>query len=141
MKLSDAIEAGNDFAQLELHNGRFFKFTRDYSFASSKIGADPLFAAYLGKYKGSGLLDVVRALKSHDRPTESACWLILDGLSRAFRDLGATCSDAIKTVAGEQSAPAVPGKKESLWMYVCRMNDVHKWPRHMTIDLLRSAGS
>ena len=139
MKLSDAIEAGSQYAQLEVHNGRYWSFTRDFSLAASKIGADPLFAAYLGVYQGGGLLAVIRALKSRDRPVDAACWIVLDGLSKKFRSLGETCSDAIRTAARDTQATP-PGRNESLWMYLCRMNDEHSWDRSSVVALLRSAG-
>lgn len=141
MRLSDAIEVGAQYAQIEVHTGRYWQFTKDFSLAASKIGADPLFAAFLGVYQGGGLMNVIRALKSRDRPVDSACWIILDGLSKKFRELGETCSDAIKTAAvGAAKAPS-PGKNESLWLYICRLNDDHTWERARIVSLLRHAGN
>ena len=139
MKLSDAIEAGTQYALIEVHNGRYWQFTRDFSLASTKIGADSLFSAFLGVYQGGGLLAVIRALKSRDRPTDAACWIVLDGLSKKFRELDETCSDAIRTAAREAQA-VPPGRNESLWMYVCRINDEHSWDRASVAAFLRSAG-
>lgn len=139
MRLSDAMVEGGQYASIEMHNGRYFQFTSSFSFASTKIGADPLFAAFLGKYKGGGLVEVVRALKSHDRPIDAACWVILDGLSKAFRILGETCSDAIHTSAKRAGAPA-PEPKQSLWMYICVLNDDHRYDRARIVDIIRGAG-
>lgn len=149
MKLSDAIEAGTQYAQREVHTGGYWRFSQSFSLDATRIGADPLFAAFLGRYQGGGLVRVVSALKGQRHaanavseglsPTTVACFLVIDGLNRAFRDLGETCGDAIRTAAEKSGAPA-PGRKESLWMYVCRLNDEARWSRSEIVELLRAAG-
>ena len=148
MKLSDAIEAGTQYAQREVHTGGYWKFTQAYSLDATRIGADPLFAAFLGRYQGGGLVRVVSALKGQRHaanavseglsPTTVACFLVIDGLNRAFRHLGETCSDDLWTAAEKAQAP-VPGKSESLWLYLCRLNDESRWSRAEIVDLLRAA--
>lgn len=138
MKLSQAILVGRSFAEQQCDRG-YFAFNEALSTQASDIFADTLFTAFLGDRRGSGLLEVVRALKG-PVPTFSACRVIESSLLRAWPYLGARCEDAVAEAAREMRMPApgmLDGRPVSLHRYICQLNVIET--REKIADLLKSA--
>jgi hypothetical protein len=138
VKLSQAILVGRAFAETQCDH-RYFSFNDQLSTQASDIFADALFTAFLGERRGSGLLEVVRALKG-PTPTLSACRVIESTLLRAWPYLGARCEDPVAEAARELRLP-VPGlldcRPVSLHRYICQLNVIET--RERIADLLKSA--
>lgn len=131
MKLSEAVNAGQEFAAHQQQNGRYWRFTADYSLAADDIAADVLFTAYLGLTRGKGLIEIARTLQFGPRPTDNACFLIQDTLFKHWRVLGQDCRDAF----------GLPLQHPvSLWKYLVSLNDEARLSRNEIAGMLRTAG-